>query len=280
MEHSSRITVRRDRRVSGFAVHVAVDGVTVAKLRPGKAFTIDVEPGDHVVKVPRGGFIKPLSVHVDPGEGVLVELYKAFWMAKLRVAPGTETKTPRSGLKALPKAVDPPGGSGGAVPQATRKGTDQAGDHSAVLGTPLVRATGRREVTLGEPEVRLIDNAEGLSPIVRTFRVAREWSRSWSVDLERLMEISTTIGIPFTSIRAEIERTLQRNYSQLSQERQTFEDSVVVTVAPRTLTVVTFTWHEVRQQGVVDIDIGDRNLSVPYDCVVGVTFDQRQVDKK
>jgi hypothetical protein len=138
----------------------------------------------------------------------------------------------------------------------------------------------RYEVNLGRPEARVIDNSGGTSSVVRTFRLSREWTRTLTTDTETALKATAGLTIPLVRVKAEIEGALRQHFSHAFQERQSFEDTVVVTVAAHTKTTVLFSWKEIRQTGTVRMSKdGHQLLDVPFESVVGLSFDQKQIDQ-
>jgi hypothetical protein len=140
----------------------------------------------------------------------------------------------------------------------------------------------RCEAPIGNDEIRTIDNSGGVSPMVRTFRVSREWTRSYtlgsvqSTSAARSAELSSKLG----TLKSQAEQKIEQQYSIMGQERRTFEDTVTITTAPRTYSEVRFAWKEVRQRGCVEFNDGaDAIWKVPFELVLGLTFDPKQTDK-
>lgn len=111
-------------------------------------------------------------------------------------------------------------------------------------------------------------------------RLTREWTRTSAVDLEHATATrgSAGIGIRILDLKAAAERTLSKTYSLSTGERETFEEEATLNVAPHTRRKVIFSWKEIRQKGVVQLVSGDSHVRIPYEVVVGVTFDQQQID--
>lgn len=107
--------------------------------------------------------------------------------------------------------------------------------------TRTVVETDRYEVPMGD-EIRTIDNLQGFSPIVRTFHLSREWTKSYTVGSEQ--SITVTQSSAFVSKLAELGmqagRTISQHYSATGQERRTFEHTLTITAAPRTHSEITF----------------------------------------
>ena len=163
----------------------------------------------------------------------------------------------------------------------TRSGVAVLEVSSVTQGAKVVE-TERYEVSIGPDEIRRIDNSQGISPIVRTFRLSRDWTRSYTVGS---VESNTTtesaqLNTKFGNLRSQAEQRIEQHYSTTGQERHAFEDSVVVTVAPRTYSEIIFAWKEIRQRGYVEVADGSTLISrVSFELVTGLTFDQQQLDK-
>jgi hypothetical protein len=142
-----------------------------------------------------------------------------------------------------------------------------------------VQEIGRYERILGTPEVRIIDNAKSASPVTRTFRVSREWTRTLSVDTESVRRLTTGTELPLLKLKAEVEQAIRNHFASTFQETRTFEDTVVITAAPYTRTEVTFTWKEVRQKGAVTALRGSvAEAELHFESIIGLAFDQKQSD--
>lgn len=89
---------------------------------------------------------------------------------------------------------------------------------------------------------------------------------------------SAGIDLRVVDLKAAAQRTLSTTYSAGARERETFEEEVTLNVAPHTCCRVVFSWKEIRQSGVVQLASGGSQVRIPYEVVVGVTFDQQQID--
>ena len=115
---------------------------------------------------------------------------------------------------------------------------------------------------------------------MRTFKLSRTWSRTLTTDMETALKATAGLSIPWLRVKAEIDGALTQHLSRSVQEQQSFEDTVVVTAAARTKTTVFFTWKEIRQRGTVSVIADGTSAAVPFEGVVGLSFDQRQVDER
>lgn len=79
-------------------------------------------------------------------------------------------------------------------------------------------------------------------------------------------------------MKTEAERLVKNAYSVSTEERETFEEEVTLTVTKGTKSEITFFWKEIRQRGDMQISGAGFEAQIPYAIVVGLTFDQQQVD--
>lgn len=242
---------------------ILVDGQVVGVMRRGeRSISVDVEPGSHSVRL--GGantYTLPRRVELAAGEEV-----------RLRVP----LLGGRMVLDLNDVDVD---GADDALPAARTPPNLQSAPSAQDITDRVVHEVTRRESPVGEPEARTIDNSLGRSAIVRTFTVTREWTRTCTVQKERATTVSGGLTLPLAALKAEADLALREHYASTTTERQSFQDSVVVTVAPGVRSQVFFAWREIRQQGYVDLVYPEGTTRVPYELVTGITFDQQQIDE-
>jgi len=78
--------------------------------------------------------------------------------------------------------------------------------------------------------------------------------------------------------RATVETEVRRNYAISSEEEQTFEEEIELTVPARTNVQLCLHWKRLWQEGYVVVSQGDQRMTIPFRAVIGVTFDQESVD--
>ena len=151
----------------------------------------------------------------------------------------------------------------------------------AMPATYTVIEGSRYEVPLGE-ETRIIDNSRSSSSTLRVVRLVREWVRTCSVDVTNITTIrgSTGLDIHVVNLKAEAERALNKRYSNVTEERETFAEEVTLNILEHTKSRIVFSWKEIRQKGIVQARGSHFEMHIPYEIVVGVTFDQQQIDDK
>jgi hypothetical protein len=115
---------------------------------------------------------------------------------------------------------------------------------------------------------------------MRVVRLTREWARTCAVDAEQATTVHGSAGLAahVVALKAEAQRTLSKKYSATTEERETFAEEVTLNVASHTKSEIVFSWKEIRQKGVVRVAGEGFETQIPYEAVVGLTFDQRQVD--
>ena len=228
---------------------IELDGLNVGTISNGQTVTVRSVAGRHTIaivpKVPWYGRSKPVVFDVTEGQQVGIRVM-------------TTTFRPMIGLPSL-------GAPGPRKPAVATQGAIMEGSRYAV--------------PLGD-EVRVIDNSRSSSPAMRVVRLTREWVRTCTVDTEHISMIhgSAGVGIRVLELKIEAERTLMKKYSTTTEHRETFQEEVTITVAPRTKSTIVFSWKEIRQSGVVQVAAGRSEARIPYEVVTGLTFDQQQTD--
>jgi hypothetical protein len=255
-DNSAEIVIERQASLAGSAWswQVLLDGQKVGMLGNGGSLTFRASPGHHAVVVGPASFMQgnrsePFQFVADAGGRIQLATQGGMWRPKVW-------------------------GSG--PPSTPSASTDMAGTTDAA-GTTVEES--RYEVPLGD-EDRVIDNSQSASTITRAVRLTREWSRTCTVDVERATTVqgSAGLGIRALDLKAEAERTLSKTYSASLDQRETFEEDVTLTINAHTRCRVIFSWKEIRQKGIVELASGGSRVRIPYEMVVGVTFDQQQID--
>jgi DNA-directed RNA polymerase subunit RPC12/RpoP len=140
--------------------------------------------------------------------------------------------------------------------------------------------TGRSEELIGEDR-RVIDNSGSSTQVKRNFTISREWSKSFSLDLERATSDGSemTIGSKDAAVlKLSSEERLRRTYSVSQGAKETVTEEVSCQVPPRTMTTVVVRWKRIWQHGLVHILQGGVKLHIPFRVAVDLTFDQQQID--
>ena len=231
--------------VGAYKSHIKIDGEERGTISNGGTLAIEVRAGEHSIQVSQGLQRVNLLVRVEEGQEVQIN---ESMQVVLRRYPAIIKMNLRVVRTVSSKIIE----------------------------------TERYETTAGSDEVRSLDNLQGTSPQVRSFRLAREWSKSYSVGSTQSVAVSG--GAEFSSkvanITTQVERRIERNYNMTSQQQQTFEDTLTVTAAPQTYSEIRITWKEIRQRGYVDEFDGTIHISrTPFELVVGLTYDSRQIDR-
>jgi hypothetical protein len=84
-----------------------------------------------------------------------------------------------------------------------------------------------------------------------------------------------------TSIKATFEETIRQKYSISEGTREISSEEIWIEVPQFTKLVLVFQWKRIWQRGFIRLrDQSNRELKVPFQVVVGVTFDQLQADER
>jgi hypothetical protein len=267
LEVGARIFLRRARRFSGSAIPwtVRVDGQKVGRIKNGGTLDVPVAVGPHCVeltaRVPVILRSKPFDVTVKAGDVVRLTCRLNALTNRL-IIDGEQHDARRT--------YD--SGSG----RADMAAADQSRPNP-ITDVNLIEAS-RREVALGD-ETRVIDNSRSSSPTVRTMRLTKEWTKSYTLDMERATTVKGSAALTvLAALKAEAERTVTRQYSASTEDRRSFEEEVTLTIGAGIRSEVVFSWKEIRQSGTIMLASGGTVVEIPFEVVVGVTFDQRQVD--
>ena len=148
-------------------------------------------------------------------------------------------------------------------------------------------------------EKRVIDNSASDAASEREFRIERKWSTTCSIEEERiqttvetsetasfrgrLLALKVVDGFRGSSSRKTktLETTLRERFTHSHSEEHTHEEKVRIAVAPRTRTTLHFNWkHQVSRGTLVLEDQFQNRITAPFEVVIGMTFDQSQVDDK
>jgi hypothetical protein len=286
---SAQVVVNRQSALSNALLSwvVRIDGQKAGTVANGASLTVDVTPGRHTITiaVPLSYRSEPFVVDVEPGARIdLVTRPSATGRPKIW---REGTAPARSGLSELlgkttasaswRRAVDRLAKSPGNQPVPSQPTTTAARPPTTI--TSKVLEGSRFEVALGD-ETRTVDNSKSGSSTTRVVRLSREWSRTCTVDAEHATtgRGSAGLGLHLLDLKVEAEHTLRKTYSSSSQERETFEEEVTLNIGPRIRSEIVFSWKEIRQKGVIQLAGEGLDVRFPYEAVVGLTFDQQQID--
>jgi hypothetical protein len=286
--NSAQVVVSRQSALSNALLSwvVRIDGQKAGTVANGASLTVDVMPGSHtiMIAIPLSYRSEPFVFDVTPGARVdLVTRPSAIGRPKIwreGAAParsglsellGTTASTSwRRAMDRFAKSPENPPVPG--QPTTTAAGTPTTITSKVVEGS-------RFEVALGD-ETRTVDNSKSGSSTTRVVRLSREWSRTCTVDAEHATTGHGSAGLRLhlVDLKVEAEHTLRKTYSTSSEERETFEEEVTLNIGPRTRSEIVFSWKEIRQKGVVQLAGEGIDVRFPYEAVVGLTFDQQQID--
>ncbi len=297
--NSAQVVINRESAFSGALVRWTawIDGQQTGTVANGGSLTVAVAPGRHTIvvgaTVPFASHSEPFVFDAEPGARIdLVTKPSALGRPKIwrsGTAPSRSGLTDlldraagslldrsagsgsqRGGMDWLPNSPANPPAPGGPTASAPRPRTPM---------TSKVIEGSRYEVAMGD-ETRTVDNSKSGSSTQRVVRLSREWSRTCAVNVEHATTASGSagLGIHLLDLKIEAEHTLSKTYSATSEERETFEEEVTLNIGPHTRSEIVFSWKEIRQKGVVQLAGEGVDVRIPYEAVVGLTFDQQQID--
>lgn len=255
MPELATLRIHRPARGRPAVMVIEMDGRELTRLRNGRTWAGDVEPGRHILRV--SNWLPPsppLERVLAPGDDVRLEARirgreAGFW------AWGSPLLVPTDAV-----TTDPPVGP--SVPPSTVQ----------VLG---VSETHRSEEPIGT-ETRRVDNTSGVGRVTRTIRVTEEWSRMVSLELHERHGDSTgiTVGPSWLALKTSIEQSLEHTYAISANRREEFAEEIGVEIEPGADVTVIFSWKRIWQHGVAHVLTQGGEVNVPFRMAVGVTFDQ------
>ncbi|MBG0567386.1 hypothetical protein [Actinoplanes aureus] len=142
--------------------------------------------------------------------------------------------------------------------------------------------TGRVERPVGT-DTRKIDNSGSGSDVTRNIKASRRWTQSCGVEMESLRTRSGGVDFSvadFLSLKGSLETQVRKLYSISTEQEQTFEEEIGVTVPPHTALVVVMEWKRIAQQGRIRLTVPQRGIvELPFEIDLGITFDLRQYEQ-
>lgn len=289
--NSTQVVINREAHLSGALARWTawIDGQATGTVANGGSLTVDVAPGRHTIVIGPTIFYaphsEPFAFDAEPGARVnLVAKPSMSGRPKIWLSGAEPT---RSGLTdLLDRALESTSGqrTTGQLPNAWANSPAPTGPTTTAPRQPTAITSkviegSRYEVPMGD-ETRTIDNLKSGSSTQRVVRLSREWSRTCAVDVEHATTAqgSAGLGIHLLDLKVEAEHTLSKTYSTTAEERETFEEEVTLNIGSHTRSEIVFSWKEIRQKGVVQLVSEGLDVRIPYEAVVGLTFDQQQID--
>jgi hypothetical protein len=150
-----------------------------------------------------------------------------------------------------------------------------------ILSKPTILETERVEEGIGS-DARIIDNSRSAVTLTRTFSISKEWSKSFSIEYEKATSFNggVTVGLDeMSSLTAGFEQSVRERFSISREAKEIYSEEIQIQVPASKKLSVIFDWKKVWQLGFLQFyDLNKRELKVPFRVVVGITFDQRQID--
>ncbi|MBL0700174.1 MAG: hypothetical protein JJV92_04770 [Desulfosarcina sp.] len=131
-------------------------------------------------------------------------------------------------------------------------------------------------------ETKLIDNSRSSVSVKRSFQISTEWSQSYTIDQEKTIDTGGQLSLGFWSsnIKASAEKAIVTKYSISAGTRRLYTEDVSLDVPGGTKLRVHIKWKRIWQQGFIAYQNTEkRKIEVPYQVVLGVSFDLIQQDE-
>ncbi len=153
---------------------------------------------------------------------------------------------------------------------------------SSGLSIKEVIETIRTEEAIGD-EQRIIDNSKSSSQVTRRFTISKEWSQIKTIEYEQaeLSGKEIRIGVEnISSLGVSVENSITTKYTSSNEQKHSYSEEITLEIPAKTKLRVTFSWKRIWQNGIIKVcdELGNEIL-IPYRVVVGVTFDQTQIDE-
>ncbi len=144
----------------------------------------------------------------------------------------------------------------------------------------------RSEEILGV-EARTVDNSRSRTAVKRAFNVSKEWLREISIEKQNSSSVHAGVemgvdiaGVDLGSVNLGAKTAIMERYTSTEERRHIYSEEVSVEVPPLAKTRIEFTWKRLWQHGKVVQNLQNgTQVETPFRVVVGVTFDQAQVDE-
>jgi DNA-directed RNA polymerase subunit RPC12/RpoP len=143
--------------------------------------------------------------------------------------------------------------------------------------------TDRSEEIIGVDR-RLIDNSKSSSRLTRKFSINREWSKVYSIEYEKAQANGIELGVGVSetvSVKATSEESIRKKYFTSEESREICSEEVEVEIPASTKLNLAFQWKRIWQHGFILLrNENNEESRIPFRVVVGITFDQSQIDEK
>jgi hypothetical protein len=142
--------------------------------------------------------------------------------------------------------------------------------------------TDRSEEIVGVDR-RLIDNSKSSSRLTRKFSINREWSKVYSIEYEKAQVNGIELGVGVSeavSVKATSEESIRKKYFTTEESREICSEEVEVEIPASTKLNLAFQWKRIWQHGFILLrNEHNEESRIPFRVVVGITFDQSQIDE-
>ncbi len=132
-------------------------------------------------------------------------------------------------------------------------------------------------------EQQRIDNSKSSIEMERRITISQEWSKSVVIEKEDAKKAGAEINIGVNeaaNFKATAEQAIKSKYTVSEDTKRTFSESILLKVPGKTNTLLTLIWKRNWQHGIIRIvDQNGAFHEIPFKTIVGLSFDQTQVDE-
>ena len=142
---------------------------------------------------------------------------------------------------------------------------------------------GRSQEPIAGVEERLIDNSRSGSTVTKTLTIIREWSCTYTIEHQhdhRTIDTRTVqVKDGITKARS-VEDALRDRFAYTHGTKHVHEENVEVVIQPFKKMRVLLNWKNILEIGTIVLqDQYQARIELPFAIVIGVTFDQTQIDE-
>jgi hypothetical protein len=142
---------------------------------------------------------------------------------------------------------------------------------------------GRAQQLIHGVEEHVIDNSRSGSTVTKTLTVTREWACTYTIEHQhdhKTVDTSTIQVRDGVTKARSVENALRNRFAYTHGSKHVYQENVEVVIPPFKKMRVLLNWKNILEVGSVVLrDQYDAGIELPFAIVIGVTFDQAQIDE-
>jgi len=142
---------------------------------------------------------------------------------------------------------------------------------------------GRAQQLIPGVEEHVIDNSRSGSTVTKTLTVTREWACTYTIEHQhdhKTVDTSTIQVRDGVTKARSVENALRNRFAYTHGSKHVYQENVEVVIPPFKKMRVLLNWKNILEVGSVVLrDQYDAGIELPFAIVIGVTFDQAQIDE-